>query len=100
MTADAESAQWSCRDRARPNCEGRPWKMETKRPSRRAIGALRAAGNYYVIVCAACQHPGGLHVIIEWEPRVTRCRCCTQCTFYVDGEYGLWSDAMTREMAR
>lgn len=67
------------------------------RIKKRAIGALRAAGFYYVVVCANCDHPGALHVIDEWEPRATHCRCCTDCPIYVDGEYGLWSNAQTAE---
>jgi hypothetical protein len=58
---------------------------------------MRAAGEFWVIMCATCHHPGALHIIDQWEPRVTHCRCCTDCTVYVDGDYGKWSDPQTRE---
>jgi hypothetical protein len=59
---------------------------------------MQAAGEYWIILCAACHHPGGAHVIDQWEPRVTHCRCCADCPAYADGDYGRWSDAMAREM--
>jgi len=66
------------------------------RPPRRATGALRAAGYYYVECCATCQHPGGLHT--AWPLEKKGCRCCTDCKTYAPGDYAPWSDAMTREM--
>ena len=65
---------------------------------RRRTAAMRAAGEFWVAMCATCHHPGGLHVIVEWEPRVERCRCCGDCTLYVDAGYGRWSDAQTAEV--
>jgi hypothetical protein len=46
--------------------------------------------------CRACNHPGGLHVIEQWEPRVTSCRCCTDCPGYDDGEFIRWSHEQTK----
>ena len=58
--------------------------------------AMQAAGEFWVKMCANCHHPGGLHIITEWEPRATVCRCCgTDCPIYADGDYGVWSDART-----
>ena len=71
--------------------------MTERTPSR--TKAMQAAGEYWVVLCAACHHPGGAHVIDQWEPRVTHCRYCTDCPGYVDGEYGVWSDERTRQMA-
>ena len=60
--------------------------------------AMQAAGEFWVVMCADCHHPGGLHAIDQWEPRVTHCRCCADCPLYVDGDYGVWSDTRTREV--
>jgi hypothetical protein len=59
--------------------------------------AMQAADEFWVVQCANCHHPGGLHIIVEWEPRITRCRCCPDCPSYVDGDYGVWSDARTAQ---
>ena len=32
--------------------------------------------------CVNCSHPCGLHVIDQWEPRVSHCRSCTDCPGY------------------
>ena len=32
--------------------------------------------------CVHCSCPGGLHVIDQWEPRVSHCRSCTDCPGY------------------
>jgi hypothetical protein len=74
----------------------------------RATKAMRAAGEYWIVICANCRHPGGVHVIDQWEPRITHCRCCPGCPGYVDGDYGRWSNAiyhralsaMTRQQAK
>jgi NAD-dependent SIR2 family protein deacetylase len=71
--------------------------MTERAPNR--TKAMQAAGEFWVVMCATCHHPGGLHIIDQWEPRVTHCRCCTDCHLYVDGEYGVWSDARTAEAA-
>jgi hypothetical protein len=52
-------------------------------------------GEFWVRGCRACHHPGGLHVIEQWEPRVTSCRCCTDCPGYEDGEFMRWSNQQT-----
>jgi hypothetical protein len=71
------------------------------RPSRvdkpRRTKAMQAAGEYWIMLCANCRHPGGAHVIDQWEPRATHCRYCADCPAYADGDYGRWSDAMARE---
>jgi hypothetical protein len=66
-----------------------------ERHARRATKAMLAAGEFWVVMCSACHHPGALHIIDQWEPRVTHCRCCEGCRLYVDGEYGVWSDERT-----
>ena len=52
-------------------------------------------GEFWVTGCVVCHHPGGLHVIDQWEPRVTHCRCCSDCPGYIDGEDVRWSDQQT-----
>ena len=59
--------------------------------------AMQAAGEYWVVMCATCHHPGALHIIDQWEPRFTHCQCCMWCPIYIDGDYGVWSDARTAE---
>lgn len=51
---------------------------------------------YGVTGCKHCQHPGGLHVIDQWEPRVTHCRVCSRCPGWEDGPVVRWSDRATR----
>jgi hypothetical protein len=69
----------------------------TERPKRirglNGIKAMRARGEDWIVLCAHCPHPGGVHVIDQWEPRVSHCRCCAACPGYADGERGVWSDA-------
>jgi hypothetical protein len=73
--------------------------METERAPNRTK-AMRAAGEYWVVLCANCHHPGGAHIITEWEPRATDCRHCAGCPIYVNGEYGVWSAAKSDEAAK
>jgi hypothetical protein len=73
--------------------------MAEHSPRRRApkrTPAMLKAGEFWLVMCAACRHPGSLH--IAWPPEKARCRCCPDCPGYVDGEYGRWSDAKTREV--
>jgi len=55
---------------------------------------------YKVTGCLNCQHPGGLHVIDQWDPRVSHCRCCADCPGWADGPVIWWSDQMTSETIR
>jgi len=59
---------------------------------------MKQRGEYWVVMCRTCHHPGGLHRIDQWEPRVTHCLCCAGCPSYDNGEYGIWSDALTRDI--
>ncbi len=71
---------------------------DTRKPrSPNHTKAMQAAGEYWVMMCATCHHPGGAHIIVQWEPRVTHCRCCTDCPGWVTGEYGVWSDERAAE---
>jgi hypothetical protein len=56
-------------------------------------------GEYWVTGCANCHHPGGLHLIDQWKPRITHCRCCQDCPGYAEGEYVRWSDQQTQAAA-
>lgn len=90
MTTDTGNPDERRDDPPLPHPDGRPG-------GRRATRAMKAAGEYWVIVCANCHHPGGLHIIDQWEPRITHCRCCAYCPAYADGDYGVWSDKWTAE---
>lgn len=48
---------------------------------------MREAGEYWIICCARCRHPGGVHIVGRG------CRFCAECPEYIDGDYGRWSDA-------
>lgn len=63
-----------------------------RRRSPNTTPAMRKAGEYWIICCAHCRHPGGGHVIEQWEPRISRCRYCSSCPGYIDGDYGVWSN--------
>lgn len=56
-----------------------------------------AAGEYWIRLCSHCGHPGGAHVIDQWEPRVTSCPC-GECPGWVDGGWGKWDDKRSREL--
>ena len=48
---------------------------------------------YRVQLCAACDHPGGQHIIDRG------CRLC-DCDGWVEGVNGWWSDRMTSDAER
>lgn len=55
---------------------------------------------YIVDLCGFCRHPGGMHVIDQWEPRVTHCRC-GKCPGWDEAHVlrrGYWSDRMTAQL--
>ena len=54
---------------------------------------------YLVDLCGDCRHPGGCHVVDQWEPWVTHCRLCAACPGWDEArrKRGYWSDRMTQD---
>ena len=72
-----------------------PGEHISRRPGQRPQRQHDPDETYTVIGCRHCAHPGGAHVIDQWEPRLTHCRLCRGCPGYEDGPQVQWSERMT-----